>query len=83
MGYFPAGLVWADRATEVKGDYKRLVFSSYRALELTVERDCLPLLRKVIEAYASDVQRRRGERLQTSSCGQSVVLGHLLPGVGR
>ena len=75
IGVYPTGLVYADRAVEVHGDYKRLAFLPYRELVLKVEPDCPAELRAMIEADAATVIARRGERFDTSACGQHVTLG--------
>ena len=75
IGVYPEWIVYADRATEVHGDYRRLAFLPYRELALDVKPDCPAELRAMIEAHAATVIARRGERFDTSTCGQYVTLG--------
>jgi len=74
-GIYPCGIVYADRHREKGGDYARLAFLPYDSLELKVEADCPPELRKQIESDAATIQARRGELFQISSAGQTVMLG--------
>jgi hypothetical protein len=77
-GCYPCGIVYADRAREVGGDYKRLAFLSYRTLVLEVENDCPEALRRHIVQDAARYQAMPGEPLQISTCGQTVILGRAL-----
>ncbi len=77
-GRYPCGIVYADRAHEVGGDYKRLAFLSYRTLVLEVEADCPEALRHDIVQDAARYQAMPGEPLQISTCGQTVTLGSAL-----
>ena len=74
-GVYPAGVVYADRAREVKGDYARCGFLSFETLDLKLAKDCPPELRGPIEADAQKLIARRGERFEISTSGQSVILG--------
>ncbi len=60
-GFFPCGIVYADRHNEVAGDYKRLGFLSYSTLILDIEPDCPASLQTQIEKDAATFQARRGE----------------------
>jgi hypothetical protein len=73
-GFFPCGIVYADRHNEVAGDYKRLAFLPYTTLTLEIERDCPDSLRKQIERDAATFQARRGERQQIAG-NMSITLG--------
>jgi len=75
VGVFPAGLSYADRSRDVRGDYARLAFLPYATLVLNIETDCPPDLREEIVAHAATIQARRGEEFQISTCGQTVLLG--------
>jgi hypothetical protein len=75
IGYFPGGVSYADRTQEQHGDYKRLGFLSYRTLELRLEKGCPTYLAAEIKMHAADLQRRKGELLEISTCGQTVRLG--------
>lgn len=75
IGVYPTGLVYADRSTEVAGDYKRLGYLNYRTLKLELEPDCDPAFVPLIQADAKRMQSMRGKPFPLSTCGQSVVLG--------
>jgi hypothetical protein len=75
IGAYPCGIVYADRARERHGDYARLAFLPYHSLDLKIEPDCPAELKDRIIADAATLQRRRGERYQVSSSGQTVLLG--------
>lgn len=75
IGTYPCGLVYADRATEAHGDYKRLAFLPYSTLKLEMEKDCPTDLQARILAHAATLQAKRGEQYQVSTCGQTVTLG--------
>lgn len=72
---YPTGIVFADRHTEVNGDYKTLAFLSYRSLELEIYKDCLKDLAEEITRTASTFQAQRGQQFRISMCGQTVTLG--------
>lgn len=82
---FPAGYVYADRAVEVNGDYRRLGFLGYKTLILELDKDCPAYWRQALVDAAEKVQLAAGERVSTSSCGQWVSLGTTGPDalVGR
>lgn len=67
--------MYADRAREKGGDYARLAFLSFSTLELKIERDCPKALADLISSEASQLQAKAGQHFQTSTSGQSVVLG--------
>lgn len=75
VGLYPGGVVYADRGREVHGDYARLAVLGYRKLELAIEKDCPQELRLLIEADAATFQARRGQQLEISTAGQTVLLG--------
>jgi hypothetical protein len=77
-GCYPCEIVYADRAREVGGDYKRLAFLSYRTLVLEVEDECPEDLRRHIVQDAARYQAMPGEPLQISTCGQTITLGSAL-----
>ena len=72
VGIFPAGISYADRTIEEHGDYKKLAFLPYSTLKPTFYK-CPDDLRKEIEEDIK--QYKKGEDLQISTCGQSVILG--------
>lgn len=74
-GVYPTGIVYADRAKEEHGDYKKLAFLQYNTLTLRWNGECEPELKAQIEAHAQDMQSKRGQFFQTSTCGQGVTLG--------
>lgn len=75
IGVYPAGIVYADRKREERGDYKRLGFLPYRSLEIQIDPNCPSCLRTLVEAHAATIQARRGQRFEVSTCGQHVILG--------
>lgn len=78
-GVFPCGISYADKEREKDGDFARLAFLYFASLELRFEKDCPASLRPEIEADAATIQARRGEHYQTSTTGQTVLLGSELP----
>lgn len=78
IGVFPGGISYADRAREKHGDYAKLAFLDYAFLVLKVEPDCPADLRARIEKDAAEIQAKKGEQYQTSSTGQTVLLGSAL-----
>ena len=75
IGVFPCGIVYADRTIEDGGDYKRIAFLPYKELLLSVGKQCSRLMLNAITEHAQTIIAKRGERFETSACGQSVVLG--------
>jgi hypothetical protein len=76
MGLYPTGLVFADKAVEIAGDYKRLGYINYERLVLEqVAPGCPPELLALMQAEEARMQAKRGERFETSACGQYVFLG--------
>jgi len=78
VGKFPAGLGYADRKVERHGDYASLAFLSYATLQLTFDKLCPAGMRNWITASAAEVQAKKGEQYQISTCGQTVTLGYEL-----
>lgn len=74
-GVYPTGIVYADRAREVGGDYARLAYLNFATLKLEVEANCPADLRQRIELDAAVIQAKRGQQFQTSTAGQAVLLG--------
>lgn len=74
-GKYPTGILFADRAVEVLGDYKRLGFLPYETLELEVERGCPPALEALMRAHATKLQAQAGQPYPISTAGQTVTLG--------
>lgn len=77
IGCFPTGLVYADRAVEEHGDYRRLAYLNFGTLEPKYERNIPPELRALIESDVAQMQARRGQDYQVSECGQTVLLGYV------
>lgn len=75
VGVFPAGISFADRRVEVRGDYKAVAFLSYATLKLEIKKGCNPDLIEEITAKAKEIQDRRGERYPVDGCGHTVLLG--------
>jgi len=75
IGFYPTGIVYADKTVEEAGDYKRLAYLNYRSLELEFSRGCPPDLQREIKSHVKGIQKKRGERLRVSTAGQTVVLG--------
>lgn len=78
MGVFPAGIVYADRSREEFGDYLKLAFLPYDTLILDLRPRVPDDLRSLIEAHAAQMRARAGQEYQTSTCGQTVLLGSKL-----
>lgn len=75
-GTYPTGIVYADRAQEVDGDYKRIAFLPYGSLRLQWSAGSIPAeLRAEVEADAAAIIARRGQPFEISSSGQTVILG--------
>lgn len=75
IGVFPCGISYADRHHEEYGDYKALAFLPYESLTLEFRKECPVELRAEITDHAAAIQARKGEHLQISTCGQTVLLG--------
>lgn len=81
IGLFPTGIVYADRFKEEHGDYKRLAYLNYETLRLEVAPNVPPELQNYIMADAGSY--KRGQRLQYSSSGQSIILGSACPNCNK
>ena len=75
VGVYPAGICYADKSVQRNGDYPDLAFLPFRSLRLTVEPACPPDMKELIEFKAAEIQARRGQPFQISTCGQTVELG--------
>jgi hypothetical protein len=75
IGRFPCGLVYADRAIEEHGDYKRVGFLSYKTLVFEPGKKANPRLLSEAIRHANTIQAMRGEKFEISGCGQYVILG--------
>lgn len=75
IGIYPCGISYSDRHNEEYGDYKKLAFLPYSSLALEIKPDCPADLRQEIETDAAAIIARRGEKFQTSTCGQYIILG--------
>lgn len=78
VGVYPACLVYADRSRQVDGDYAPLAKLHYSDLEAGFAKDCPADLRRQIQAHMDGYIARRGEKLEISSSGQTVILGYAL-----
>ena len=70
-----SGIVYADCAHEVGGDYKTLGYLNYRTLVLELKPGCPAELAELIQADAAKMQAMRGQFFPISTCGQGVTLG--------
>ena len=75
IGKYPEGLVYADRAREENGDYKRCAFIPYNSLVIEWAKDCPTELRPLIDRDHDRLSKMIGEQYQISSSGQTVTLG--------
>ena len=75
IGCYPTGIVYADCAHEVGGDYKTLGYLNYRTLVLDLKPGCPAELAELIQADATKMQAMRGQFFPISTCGQGVTLG--------
>jgi hypothetical protein len=73
-GIFPTGWSWADRAIEEHGDYQTVAYMSFEKLELEIRKPGSPLV-PMIQKHAEELQAKRGQQYQVSTCGQTVMLG--------
>lgn len=78
IGVTATGIVYADRSREVAGDYAHCAFLPYRSLAPLWGKSCPGELKADISAHMESMVRRKGERFQTSSSGQTVQLGLLV-----
>jgi hypothetical protein len=79
-GIYPTGIVYADRAREVDGDYLRVAFLPFSTLQLEWAPGTHPIeLREAVERDAADVIAQRGQQFQVSTAGQTVILGKSNP----
>lgn len=74
IGFYPEGIVYADRHVEEHGDYKKVAFLSYRTLELTLY-DCPSELKDDVISDANSYMNRAGEQINISTSGQKMTLG--------
>ncbi len=79
IGIFPAAISYADRKVEEHGDYKSLAILPYSTLELEVRPGCHPALLQYVSSHAAEIQAKRGQEFQISTCGQTVLLGSAVP----
>ena len=79
VGICPAGISYADRGRDTGSDYARVAFLDYDTLTFGAEPDALPELVEAARSHAAGVQARRGQPFEVSTCGQTVLLGRLLP----
>jgi hypothetical protein len=75
IAYFPAGIGYADKSREKHGDYMRIAFLSYRSLQFEAEKGADMKLVEQARQHAASIQAMRGQELQTTACGQTVILG--------
>ena len=75
-GIYPGGIVYADRAIEERGDYKRVAFLSYDDLKLRIDDPGSPLL-DTVKQWAANIQVKRGRAFRIAG-NASVILGSSL-----
>lgn len=71
---YHSGIVYAEWADNSSGDYARVGFLPYDTLKLELTATCPDELRGRIEAHASEMQGKRGEKFEIKP-GQYVTLG--------
>lgn len=71
---YHSGIVYADWADNSSGEYARVGFLPYDTLKLELNATCPEELRGRIEAHASEMQGKRGEKFEIKP-GQYVTLG--------
>ena len=76
IGLYPAGVVYADKAYEINGDYARIAFLPYDTLELefTPGGQRSPLRDQIMD-HAADLMTRTGGEIAVSASGQTRRLG--------
>ena len=75
IGLYPAGIVYADRKIEERGDYRRVGFLPYDTLVFQPHKVTDKGLLDQARRHAATIQAKRGERFQVSTVGQYVILG--------
>jgi hypothetical protein len=73
-GYYPTGIVWADRHQDDRGDYKTIAYLNYDTLVLEVRDACPTELLDIIQNEAKWYQERKGESFQVTQT-QFITLG--------
>jgi hypothetical protein len=74
IGCFPCGLVYADRAIEEHGDYRRVGFLSYKTLVFEPGKKVNQRLLAEAIKHAASIQAMRGEEFWIAG-NQNVILG--------
>lgn len=74
QGIYSCGIVYADRAVERDGDYRRLAFLPYDTLQIEYEKDCPELWRPFLEQKAAEMLARAGQRFALAG-NMSIILG--------
>jgi len=71
-GKYSAGIVYADKKVPFGRDYKKIAFMPYNTLELRFYKCPDELKQEIIN---DALTYKRGDKLQISTCGQTVILG--------
>lgn len=78
-GARPNAITWADRLTDVDGDYQHWAALYFHDLSIRFETSCPHEFRIMIEMDSYQYILRRGGSFDTSECGQPITLGYKLP----
>lgn len=68
IGVYTTGIVYADRAREEHGDYKKIAFLPYETLELEIRDLNSPLIAEA-RVHAAKLQAREGDLFAISTAG--------------
>lgn len=74
QGVYSCGMVYADRAVERDGDYRRLAFLPYDTLQIEYENDCPELWRPFLEQKVAEMLARAGQPFALAQ-NMSITLG--------
>lgn len=74
IGNFPTGLVYANKAKEIAGDYQRLAYLNYRTLQLEIEKACPAELLVHIKSHHAEIMKLR-HTVYPIAGNMQVVLG--------
>jgi hypothetical protein len=77
IGNYPGGMVYADRAVEKHGDYKRVAFLDYGTLDLRVDSPRSPLL-DAVRRHAANLQAKKGQYHALSATAARDAAGNLI-----
>ena len=77
--HMPTGLAYCDRSREEHGDYKRIASLYWHDLTFVPAKGASGPLLNCAREHAATYQARRGETVQVSASGQTIVLGWNVP----